>query len=428
MARTGAARVLAHAASVPWALAPGWSETLRSAIELVHVSGASSPEELRDRLRAVFAPHAKPGAVAVSLGEPLEGARRARVRDGVAIVSVMGPLWHYANFMTDICGDTAYEELAADLRAVMEARAAGTVKGCLLETDSPGGVVAGCGDTAALVRELAAVMPVHSLITGQGCSAAYYLASAASRVYVARGSLTGCLGTVCTFRIRKGRDDEEVVEIVSSQTPKKRFDPRTEEGQAQARTWIDDLASEFLEDVAAYRGRTVEDVLENFGQGDVMTAARAVAAGLADEIGSFESVLAGLAAHEPAAPRGTPARGGTTAQQEHHIMSVVADKGAPAGQRTAAERATTFAAEHADAAAILRAEGADGERARILAIDAATPPGAEAVVAPLKADPTKGAGDAALAIVAAAREGTITLGAAQPEKPGSAAGAAAPAP
>jgi ClpP class serine protease len=420
VARTDARRVMSLAATEPWMLAPEWSNTLRGAIALVLAGGAGrSPDQLREELRTHFAPLAadRPQATA-DLGEPLQGARSATVRDGIAIVSALGPLWHYANFFTDLCGHTAYEDVQADLLAIRGAHASGAVSGMLLEVDGPGGMVHGCADTARMIYELRAVMPVHSIITGQGCSASYYLAAAAERVHVSRGTLTGCIGTVASFRVAKSGEGVEVVEIVSEQTPRKRFDVRTPEGRSQVQRWVNGLGGEFIADVAEFRGVSEDDVMERFGQGDVMVAAEAVAAGLADEVGSFESVLAGLAQRASAARRGTPARGGITAHQEQ-TMAVEAIAPAPGdkGQRTAAERATTFASEHPEAAAIIRAEGATAERERIAAIDAAGFPGAEAIIAPLKADATKTAGDAALAIVAAIRDGTLAAPGAAAEKP-----------
>jgi ClpP class serine protease len=413
--------VLAGLAGQQWWITDAYAEHLSAAVALVSALGTTSPEEVREQLRAIFAPAASlaPVSVAASLGEPLEGARRATVRDGVAIIPVMGALWHYANIMTALCGDTSYEQIMGDLRAVEQAHAAGTVYAALLEVDGPGGVVAGCAVTARAVRQLAGTMPVQSIITGQGCSASYYVAAGASRVFVQPGTLTGSIGTVATFRL-KPTGDGEVLEIVSEQSPKKRPDLRTPEGQAQARVWVNDLGGEFVADMATFRGVTEDEVLERFGQGDIMAAARAVEAGLADGISSFERVLADLAQRAPAARRGNPARGGITGSQETTAMADT--------QRTPQERATTFAAEHPDAAAIIRAEGAEAaataERSRILAIDAATLPGFEAVTAPLKNDSTKTAGDAALAIIAAQREGKGPAATPAPAPDAAAAGAA----
>lgn len=52
----------------------------------------------------------------------------------------------------------------------------------------------------------------------------------------------------------------------------------------------------------------------------------------------------------------------------------------------------------------LAKEGADAERSRIAAIESASLPGHDAIVAAHKADPSKTAGDMALAIVAAEKE------------------------
>lgn len=406
MARTTPLRLLSAVADSGWMIAPEWRDAIRSAVALVAAETVESAEELREKLRAQFAPLARPSAVAADLGEPLEGARRATARDGVAIVSVMGPLWHYANFMTEICGDTAYEDIAADLKAIRAAHAAGIVGACLLEVDSPGGMVAGCADTAHMIRELSGEMPVTSFIAGQGCSAGYYVAASAPRVVVARGSLTGSVGTVATFRIRKGGAGVEVQEIVSSQSPKKRVDLSTPEGVAQVQTWVDDLAEEFIEDMAAFRGRTVEQVLADFGQGDVMVAKKAVAAGLADAIGTFEGELAMLAELAKAASRGAPAfAGGSTTLTQEDIVSTEEKKPAPAEkpQALAPEHVTAdwLTANRPEVVQALRADGATAERTRILSIQSLQKPGDEEAVAACIADASCTKADAALRIMEA---------------------------
>ena len=55
----------------------------------------------------------------------------------------------------------------------------------------------------------------------------------------------------------------------------------------------------FVEAVADNRGVSPARVLDGFGRGDVLIGAAAVAAGMADGLGSFESVLAQLVAGRP---------------------------------------------------------------------------------------------------------------------------------
>jgi hypothetical protein len=83
-------------------------------------------------------------------------------------------------------------------------------------------------------------------------------------------------------------------EIVSSQSPRKRPDPSTEEGRAQILEQVDHLASLFISRVASFRGVTADKVTSDFGRGGVLPAHLAVEAGMADSLGNFEGLIAEL--------------------------------------------------------------------------------------------------------------------------------------
>lgn len=68
------------------------------------------------------------------------------------------------------------------------------------------------------------------------------------------------------------------------------------------------------------------------------------------------------------------------------------------------EAAAQFAAQNPEAAAVLRAEGATGEIARVAAVRAQAMPGHEALIDRLSADGKSTGPDAAMAILAAERQ------------------------
>jgi hypothetical protein len=74
----------------------------------------------------------------------------------------------------------------------------------------------------------------------------------------------------------------------------KRPDPTTEDGKAEIQRTVDALGEIFVGTVARNRGVSADTVLSDFGRGGVYVGQAAVDAGLADEVGSYESVLAGM--------------------------------------------------------------------------------------------------------------------------------------
>jgi ClpP class serine protease len=227
-------------------------------------------------------------AVAAKRGQLMDRTQDVVMRDGgVAVIDMTGPIFRYASFFTRVSGATSIESIALDFRAALDNPA---VRSIVLNVDSPGGGVAGISEFAGMVRDSA--KPVHSYIGGTGGSAAYWIASAASRIVMSDTAQVGSIGVVAGIRVN---DDETLIEIVSTQSPDKRVDARTSDGRQKIQATIDEIAQVFVETVAANRKVDVATVLAEFGRGGVKTGKNAVAAGMADSVGSLESVIAELA-------------------------------------------------------------------------------------------------------------------------------------
>lgn len=380
---------------------------------------AICPEALERILAIAQGENESPEAVADKLGRPLQNTRTVTHRDGVAVVPVTGPIFRYANLFTEISGATSVDVLATDFRSALDHP---DIRGIVLEIDSPGGQVAGISEFAEQVR--AASKPVVAYISDLGASAAYWIASAAGRVVIRDTAVAGSVGVVAT--LRKGKKDD-TIEIVSSQSPKKRPDLDTEEGLAELRKVIDDIAQVFVERVAIYRGFNVEHVLEHFGQGGVLVGAGAVRAGLADELGSLEQVIAGLTGklnlrgklmatnkdQAPVAPDADHPEGMTRdflATNHPELLAALLTEGFEQGQ-----------AEGSKA-------GADAERARIQAVKAVALPGHEALIETLMFDGVSTVAEAAGRVIEAEKtKREVRLQAIAADAPNSVPHAVAPA-
>jgi len=310
-------------------------------------------------------------AVEARLGRPLQNARTVTTRGSVAIVPVTGPVFRYANLMTEISGATSLQVLSTDFQAALDNPA---ISAIVLNIDSPGGQANGIAEFAKMVR--ASTKPVTAYVDGTAASAAYWIASAASKMVISSTGMVGSIGAVVAINT-SGKNDG-VVEIVSAQSPKKRADVTTEEGRSQIQSIVDQLAQVFIEDVAAYRNVSTDKVLADFGQGDMRLGAAAVALGMADQVSTLEQVLADLNAPQNA-PKNSPAKGTTTMNLEQ------------------------LKAEHADLYASVLSEGACNERARILDVRAQSLPGHEKLIAQFEADGLTTGPMAAVAVLGAER-------------------------
>jgi capsid assembly protease len=230
-------------------------------------------------------------AIATKDAQPLPGARRAEIRDGIAIIPVLGPIFPRANLFTMISGATSIQTLAKDFTVALEDP---NVSGIILNIDSPGGEITGVNEFADMVKAGRSVKPITAYVYGWGASAAYWIASAAGRIVADATAEVGSIGVVAAYTDERERDQKsgvKTIEIVSSVSPFKRLDPATDAGRAQIQKTVDELAVIFVSAVAQNRNVSTDKVLSDFGKGDTLVGKSAMNAGMIDMVGSFESTV-----------------------------------------------------------------------------------------------------------------------------------------
>ena len=296
--------------------------------------------------------------------KPLVNTYTTTIRDGVAVIPIHGIITPRADVFTFLMGGTALELLARDLQAALDNP---EVNAILLDIDSPGGVAVGPSEMADTIRKATQKKPIWAYVGRNCCSAAYWLASAASNIVAQKTALLGSIGVVSSVAVQEQPDADgyKQIEIVSSNAKNKRPDPRTPEGEATIRSELDALEAEFIQSVATYRNVGTDTVKSDFGQGGVVVGEAAINAGMADEIGDYESTIKQLST------------------------------------KTKGEKQMDAKAITKDQIAAYRAEGAKAERERLLALDEVAVAGHEDLLAKAKADPNMTAEKLALQIVKA---------------------------
>lgn len=223
----------------------------------------------------------------------------------VALVTLDGVLTKYGSSVT--AG-------VLDFRRALRAAAADPrVDAVVIRIDSPGGSVSGIDDAAADVRAAAARKPVHAFVEDLGASGAYWIASQAQRITVNPNGLIGAIGTYAVVRDEsaKAAADGVAVHVVRAGEYKGAATPGTPVTAAHLAEFqrvVDETNAVFLSAVALGRGLAGDD-LAAVTDGRIHHAKSAVAMGLADAVGTFESVLdaaAATAAAPAPAPHATP--------------------------------------------------------------------------------------------------------------------------
>jgi ClpP class serine protease len=277
--------VIAAIRATPWAILPEYLAAIESIAARAldaEVLAALAADGHADRMNVARS------AVA-AVGQALPGSRGSTLRDGVAVVPMVGTIFPRANLIGASTGGTSLDELMHDVRVAQQSD---QVQRIVVLVDSPGGMVSSVGEAADTLR--ASAKPISAFVAGMGASLAYWLASQAQELVMDRSASVGSIGVVATTTRQEGPDQggRRSYEIVSSGAPMKRPDVTTDEGRAAVQAEVDAIEDVFVADVAAGRRVSVERVREAYGRGAMVPAARAVAVGMADRIGTLESVLA----------------------------------------------------------------------------------------------------------------------------------------
>lgn len=337
--------------------------------------------------------------------------RGYRVVDGVAVISAMGGLVHRTKLAADSSLLIGYNDLAAD---VEDALGKSDVHAIALVMDSPGGEVAGAFELAERIYAARGRKPIVAVADGMAASAAYLAASAADEVVLTNTSYVGSIGVVMRhvdFSRALANDGITVSHIFAGEhkIDGNPYQPLPDAVRAALQADIEGLYQMFVQAVAKHRGMNEQAVRDT--RAGVYRGVAAVAARLADRIGTVDAVVAELATrrtHTVATAVGISLQPWETSMSEASANAAAAAPAAPAGVTTT----TTTAAAPATASQAdldkARAEGAAAERARVTAItshaNAAANPAItqQCIATGLSAEQAKGFLDAAPAAGAAA--------------------------
>jgi signal peptide peptidase SppA len=346
----------------------------------------------------------------------------AEIRDGVGILNITGMIMRFDSWWFRAA---SIDSMATDLRTMLDDPA---VRAIVLNIDSPGGSTNGVNEFAEMVYKARQEKPIVAYSGNQMASAAYWIGSAAQEIVIDAMTVAGSIGAVYTYiddSDAEQRRGYRRYQIASSQSPSKILDLRIDTDRAKVQKMVDDMGAIFVEAVARNRDVSAETVVQDFGQGGMLVGREAVAAGLADRIGSLESVLAEVSAEVN--PRRSFTIMNTKAGKGPIMVSTTAElRAALAAGHTgeditiqtididpirASAKAEGIAEEQARshaAAEAARTESVNAERTRISGIHAITLAGFEAMAAEAIAK-GQSPGDFAVAQTKAAKErgGTV---------------------
>jgi len=249
---------------------------------------------------------------------------------GVAVIQIHGTLVRRTVGLEAESGLTSYTGLAAQLDAAIGNPA---VSAILLDIDSPGGESGGVFDLADRIRAASQVKPVWAVANDMAFSAAYALASAASRVFVSRTGGVGSIGVIAMHVDQSEKDAQDGVHYTAVFAGDRKNDlnphePISSEAHAFLKAEVNRIYGLFVDTVARHRGIEASAVRDT--EAGLFFGQAAVAMGLADAIGTFDEALAQLLAS--LSPNPTPVAAATRAGSfcNHPKESLMNDRTDPA--------------------------------------------------------------------------------------------------
>ena len=212
----------------------------------------------------------------------------------VAVIPIHGTLVRRTSGIEAESGLASYTGIAAQLDAAL---ASPEIAAILLDIDSPGGESGGVFDLADRIRAASEVKPVWAVANDMAFSAAYALASAATRVFVARTGGVGSIGVIAMHVDQSVKDAQDGVRYTAVFAGERKNDlnphePISNEAHAVLKAEVVRIYDLFVETVARHRGLDADAVRAT--EAGLFFGPDAVATGLADAVGSLDDALTQL--------------------------------------------------------------------------------------------------------------------------------------
>jgi signal peptide peptidase SppA len=232
------------------------------------------------------------------LQQPL--SNHLRVIDGIALIDITGALTKHVASFGGGTSTVLVRRLLSLVRTMPE------VRGVLLRIDSPGGSVSGTRELSLDVARLAKDMPVWAFCEDLTCSAAYWIASQANKIYASPTSLVGSIGTytVVVDSSEAAKSEGFSVHVIKSGPFKGVGTPGTEltdEHLFDIQKTVDSFNRFFLDAVETGRGLS-GDRLAAVSDGRSFLAEQARELGLVDEVRDLEECFATMQTVIPPPP------------------------------------------------------------------------------------------------------------------------------
>jgi len=227
---------------------------------------------------------------AVMTEEPIEP------ENGVLVLPVTGSLAREEGWWGD---STSYETLADNL---YEGMRDDSVDFAILNVDSPGGSPYGLSDVTSAIQDFSAAKPIYAYVAGGMHSAAYWLGTAADRVFAPPVSSVGSIGVIAvhhevTEALKEAGIAVKVFRTAEYKALANPYEKATDKMEEDLMRTMAELHTQFVTAVAEHMGISFSQAA-TWANGKTYGSKEALKMGMIDEIGTFNDVLRYAAAQQ----------------------------------------------------------------------------------------------------------------------------------
>ena len=233
---------------------------------------------------------------AMSHARAPDGPQR-QLSGNTAILPLHGPLTRRRSMISSLLfGSMALDDFTPMLRRTASEP---TIKNILIDIDSPGGQLEGVTELAEEIRDARRRKPITAIANGMAAGSAYLLGSQADEFFVIPSGQVGGIGIVAVHEDISERLKKQGLNLTFVSAGKKKMDgnpfqPLSDRVRADLQSDVDRKFERFATDISLGRRVPVSSVRNGFGQGRMLDAKAAFAAGMVDGVKTLDSVVSRL--------------------------------------------------------------------------------------------------------------------------------------
>jgi signal peptide peptidase SppA len=223
--------------------------------------------------------------------------RFSGIKGNIALISLFGIISQRMNMVSASSGGTSTEMFSQVFNRTIADKSIGAV---VIDTDSPGGSVAGIQELSDLIYNARGTKPIISVVNSLMASAAFWIGSSADEIVMTPSGQIGSVGVVATHVDQSAANEQlgrkiTIIKAGKYKAESNPFEPLTDDAAANMQNEVDSYYSDFVDALARNRDTTAKRVQDGFGQGRMVRANEAIAAGMADRVGTLDQVVEQLA-------------------------------------------------------------------------------------------------------------------------------------